>query len=152
MIERAIVKDLELWLNGPHRKPLILRGARQVGKTTAVQIFARQFRQFLSFNLERKEDRDLFERDVPFDTLVKALFFSRDCSVAEQSTLIFIDEIQNSERAISNLRYFFEEMPGFAVIAAGSLLEVMIDSCKSSFPVGRVEYAHYSTEHIPVYA
>lgn len=142
MIERAILKDLELWLNEPHRKPLILRGARQVGKTTAVQIFARQFRQFLSFNLERKEDRDLFEQDRSFDTLVKALFFSRNCSIAEQSTLIFIDEMQNSEKAISCLRFFYEEVPNFALVAAGSLLEVMIDTGRRSFPVGRVEYAY----------
>lgn len=142
MFERAIYRDLKHWLNGPHRKPLILRGARQVGKTTAVRMFAGQFKQFLSFNLERKEDRDLFEREQPFDTLVKALFFSRNCSVAEPSTLVFIDEIQNSERAVSALRYFFEELPEFAVIAAGSLLEVMIDTYRSSFPVGRVEYAY----------
>ena len=142
MFERAIQKELELWLSGPHRKPLILRGARQVGKTTAVRMFARQFVQFLSFNLERKEDRDLFERDQPFDTLVQALFFARKCSVSEPSTLIFIDEIQNSEKAISALRYFYEEVPDIAVIAAGSLLEVMIDTYRSSFPVGRVEYAY----------
>jgi uncharacterized protein len=142
VFERAIQNDLELWLNGPHRKPLILRGARQVGKTTAVRMFARRFQQFLSFNLERKEDRDLFEKDQSFDTLVQALFFSRNCSVAEPSTLIFIDEIQNSEKAVSALRYFFEEVPDIAVIAAGSLLEVMIDTYRSSFPVGRVEYAY----------
>lgn len=139
---RSIQRELESWLRGAHRKPLILRGARQVGKTTAVQIFGRQFRQFLSFNLERKEDRDLFDRDQPFDTLVKALFFSRNASVAEPSTLIFIDEIQNSERAVSALRYFYEEAPEIAVIAAGSLLEVMIDTYRSSFPVGRVEFAY----------
>jgi hypothetical protein len=139
---RSIQRELELWLRGAHRKPLILRGARQVGKTTAVQIFSRQFRQFLSFNLERKEDRDLFDRDQSFDTLVKALFFSRNCSVAERSTLIFIDEIQNSEQAVSALRYFYEEAPEIAVIAAGSLLEVMIDTYRSSFPVGRVEFAY----------
>lgn len=142
MFVRSIQRELELWLRGAHRKPLVLRGARQVGKTTTVQIFGRQFRQFLSFNLERKEDRDLFDRDQPFDTLLKSLFFSRNCSIKEPSTLIFIDEIQNSERAVSTLRYFYEEAPEIAVIAAGSLLEVMIDSYRSSFPVGRVEFAY----------
>ena len=142
MFERSIQKDLEAWLTAHHRKPLILRGARQVGKTTAVHMFGSRLRQFLSFNLERKEDRDLFDRDQPFDTLVKALFFSRNASVAEPSTLVFIDEIQNSEKAVSALRFFCEEAPEIAVIAAGSLLEVMIDSYRSSFPVGRVEFAY----------
>jgi len=142
VFERSIQRDLEAWLNAHHRKPLILRGARQVGKTTAVHMFGGRFRQFLSFNLERKEDRDLFDRDQPFDTLVKALFFSRNASVAEPSTLVFIDEIQNSEKAVSALRFFCEEAPEIAVIAAGSLLEVMIDSYRGSFPVGRVEFAY----------
>jgi uncharacterized protein len=142
VINRTILHDLEQWVRSPERKPLILRGARQVGKTTAVRMFSRRFVQFLAFDLERKEDRDLFEADLPFDTLVRALFFARNGVRTEPSTLIFIDEIQNSEKAIASLRFFHEQAPEIAVIAAGSLLEVMIETHRASFPVGRVEYLY----------
>ena len=142
MIQRKLLADLRAWLKKQNRKPLILRGARQVGKTTLVNMFAADFRQFLSFNLERTGDREVFEQDLSFEKTLEALFFLRNAGANEPSTLLFIDEIQNSAKAVSLLRFFYEQRPDIPVIAAGSLLETVIDTYKISFPVGRVEYMY----------
>jgi uncharacterized protein len=142
MLYRRIEEELVEWCNKQNRKPLILKGARQVGKTTAVNVFGERFKQYLYFNLEKKEDRDIFDQDVPFAKLVEALFFYRNMSPSMPSTLIFIDEIQNSPKAIESLRFFFEEHPELPVIAAGSLLEVVLEKYHLHFPVGRVEYLY----------
>jgi uncharacterized protein len=142
MFYRTILNHLDAWYRKEHRKPLILRGARQTGKTSVVQIFAASFKQFLYLNLELTEDRKLFEQNLPFDRLLEALFFHKDLSFQKSSTLLFIDEIQNSPEAIVSLRYFYEKSPEIPVIAAGSLLEVYMDKFDISFPVGRVEYLH----------
>ncbi len=139
MIDRLLLKDLNKWHTKNNRKPLIIRGARQVGKTTIVKIFANNFKQHIFLDLEKRKDRELFEQDLPFDKLVAALFFIKKCDPMEKSTLIFIDEIQNSLKAVATLRYFYEETPDIPVIAAGSLLEVYLEKQKISFPVGRVE-------------
>ncbi len=139
MIDRLILKDLQKWYTKSNRKPLIIRGARQVGKTTIVKIFANNFKQFIFLDLEKRADRELFEQNLPFDKLLAAIFFLKKCNPMEKSTLIFIDEIQNSTKAIAVLRYFYEEAPDIPVIAAGSLLEVYLEKYKISFPVGRVE-------------
>lgn len=139
MIARLILKDLQNWYKKSNRKPLIIRGARQVGKTTSVKIFAGNFKQFIFLDLEKRADRELFEKDLSFDKLLDALYFIKKCDRKEKSTLIFIDEIQNSPKAVSALRYFYEEAPDIPVIAAGSLLEIYLEKQKVSFPVGRVE-------------
>lgn len=140
MFKRKIEDDLVTWRDSPVRKPLILRGARQVGKTTLINHFSRHFDNYIYLNLEIKSDRDLFEQDYDIDTLVKAMHFHKDIELSSQkSTLIFIDEIQNASEAISILRYFYELKPELFVIAAGSLLESLID-VHASFPVGRVTY------------
>lgn len=138
MIERTILKELELWAKKSDRKPLILRGARQVGKTTIVNIFAAQFEQYIYLNLDKPEDKLLFEREISFQDLLTSIFFLKN-KHKKANTLIFIDEIQNSPKAVSLLRYFYEEAPNIYVIAAGSLLESIIDNT-ISFPVGRCEY------------
>lgn len=138
MIERTILKELELWAKKSDRKPLILRGARQVGKTTAVNIFASQFEQYIYLNLDKQEEKILFEREISFQDLLTSIFFLKN-KHKKANTLIFIDEIQNSPKAVSLLRYFYEEAPNIYVIAAGSLLESIIDNT-ISFPVGRCEY------------
>jgi len=120
------------------RKPLILRGARQVGKTTLVENFATEFDCFLKLNLDEEEDRLLFTRYKEIHRLIEAIFFHLQKNPTEGSTLLFIDEIQNSPEAVAILRYFHEKRPDIYVIAAGSLLENVIDR-KISFPVGRVE-------------
>ncbi len=141
MFNRAIIKELESWAKKVSRKPLILRGARQVGKTTAVEIFAKQFKQYIYLNLDLAADRDLFEKGYPIEELIQAIFFQKDKKYGIKNTLIFIDEIQNSPQAVSSLRYFYEHTNDLFIIAAGSLLESLIDT-HISFPVGRVEYLY----------
>ena len=139
MIYRYALSYLETWKKNPMRKPLILRGARQVGKTTLVENFATEFDCFLKLNLDEEEDRLLFTRYKEIHRLIEAIFFHLQKNPTEGSTLLFIDEIQNSPEAVAILRYFHEKRPDIYVIAAGSLLENVIDR-KISFPVGRVEY------------
>lgn len=139
MFKRDILGEFKQWAARRNRKPLILRGARQVGKTTAVEMFSSGFDQFLSFNLEKKEDRKVFENEYPFRDLLSAMFLSRNKLRSGGKTLIFIDEIQNSPKAVSLLRYFYEDASDLYVIASGSLLETVL-SRKIAFPVGRVEF------------
>lgn len=139
MFKRSILTKLEAWKQDEHHKPLILRGARQVGKTTVVNDFGSQFDNYLYFNMERKESMSLFEMDIPIDDLVNLLFASLGKMKNDGTTLIFIDEIQNSPKTIALLRYFYEQRPDLYIIAAGSLLENLID-INVSFPVGRVQY------------
>lgn len=142
MLRRRIEKDLTEWFYREERKPLILRGARQVGKTTVIHKFAEKFSQFIYLNLEKREDREIFSENLPFQKLLEGIFFLKDADLQEESTLICIDEIQNSPEAIAYLRFFYEEAPHIPVVCAGSLLEVYIDSYSVSFPVGRVEYLY----------
>ena len=139
MFKRKISEKLESWKQDKKHKPLILRGARQVGKTTVVNEFGKQFDNYLYFNLERKENTRLFELEIPLDDLVNMLYATSNSPRREGTTLIFIDEIQNSTKAISLLRYFYEQRPDLYIIAAGSLLENLVD-VNASFPVGRVQY------------
>lgn len=139
MFRRKILEKLEAWKLDDKHKPLILRGARQVGKTTVVNEFGTQFDNYLYFNMERRENIRLFEMEIPLDDLVRMLFASLGKPQKEGSTLIFIDEIQNSPKTIALLRYFYEQRPDLYIIAAGSLLENLVD-VKVSFPVGRVQY------------
>jgi predicted AAA+ superfamily ATPase len=140
MFNRRIIEELDKWLAQPIRKPLVLRGARQVGKTTLVEQFASRFEQYIYLNLELPEDRQPFEQFTSVEALVQALFFIKNCSLEQKKqTLIFIDEIQEVPEALNILRYFFEQEPDLPVIAAGSMLETLFDK-NISFPVGRVEY------------
>ncbi|MDR0834250.1 MAG: AAA family ATPase [Candidatus Symbiothrix sp.] len=141
MFERNVTKDLEQWEAKKNRKPLILRGSRQVGKTTLVESFSENFENYLYLNFEKNPSAiALFEKEQEIDDLLSEIFLF--CNKEKQSgkTLLFIDEIQNSRTAITKLRYFYEaKIPDLYVIAAGSLLETMLNK-KISFPVGRVEY------------
>jgi len=139
MFQRRILTALKDWSENPNRKPLILRGARQVGKTTAVSMLAEQFDQYIYLNLELKADRDLFEQDYTAPELFEAICFLNNKDPQKHRTLLFIDEIQSSPEAVAVLRYFYEELPHIYVVAAGSLLESLLDR-HISFPVGRVEY------------
>lgn len=139
MFYRNIIKDLKKWSVKPNRKPLVLRGARQVGKTTAVKLFAEQFDQYLYLNLELYDDRSLFTQNYSISELLEALFFLKNAKIQNKNTLIFIDEIQAEPKAMAMLRYFYEDAPEYHIIAAGSLLENILNK-NISFPVGRVEY------------
>ncbi len=140
MFFRNIIDHLEAWADDKDRKPLMLRGARQVGKTTAVHLFARRFDQYLYLNLEKPEDAELFRRPRPVAELIQAIFFLKNASPAAGRTLLFLDEIQQVPEAVAALRYFYEEAPNLHVIGAGSLLEALIGARQISFPIGRVQY------------
>ncbi len=140
MFRRLAIEELIKWSSQEGRKPLIIRGARQVGKTTLVSQFSAQYRQYIYLNLELREDRQLFEDFTDIDSLVQAIFFAKNQLIAfKADTLLFIDEIQAVPAAVEMLRYFFEKNQDIAVIAAGSLLETLFDK-EISFPVGRVAY------------
>ncbi len=139
MFHRIAEQKLLEWSKSPSRKPLVLRGARQVGKTTLVNLFSKNFNEFISLNLDKPEEKAIFENSQSITELVASLFFLKDVPLDATNVLIFIDEIQNSSKAVAWLRYFFEEVPQYHVIAAGSLLESLIDN-QISFPVGRVSY------------
>lgn len=143
MFNRKIVRYLEKWRENPDRKPLVLRGARQVGKTSAVLIFAKKhFKNIVYLNLEKAEHMRLFSKNMSLDeflTIVKAEF---KIPIIPNETLIFIDEIQNSPVLIKLLRFFYEERPDIYVVSAGSLLEAKIEKEGFSFPVGRVEFCY----------
>lgn len=138
--KRTIEDKLKNWRLSPFRKPLVLRGARQVGKTTAIRLFARSFRQFIFLNLET-DDAKMFEGERNIHRLVDRIFFEKQALKEETDTLIFIDEIQEVPTALNMLRYFYEEYPQYYVIAAGSLLESLFNQ-NISFPVGRVDYLY----------
>lgn len=140
--KRHIWKDLLAWKTTAERKPLILRGARQVGKTTIARGFGTTYSHFIELNLEKSEDFNVIERSSNVQELIDVLALKNEISSDEFSdTLLFIDEIQESPKAISFLRYFYEEIPGIHVIAAGSLLEHALNKIKH-FPVGRVNYLY----------
>lgn len=137
MFKRIIDFHLDKWKTDPFRKPLLFRGARQVGKTYAVRRLGQQFKSFVEVNFERLEGAaSLFEKDLVPERLVLALSLLIKTPIIPGETLLFFDEVQEAPRAILALRYFHEEMPNLHVIAAGSLLEFAI--AKVGVPVGRI--------------
>jgi predicted AAA+ superfamily ATPase len=140
MFARQLLSELEKWRLNKPRKPLIIRGARQVGKTTLVNQFAKQYEQYIYLNLELAEDKEPFENFTTIENLLNKLFFLKNKTLTKKrTTLIFIDEIQQVPKALNTLRYFYELAPDISVIAAGSMLETLFDK-NISFPIGRVEY------------
>lgn len=140
MFKRTLLVELEKWRQNIPRKPLVIRGARQVGKTTLVNQFAAQYEQYIYLNLELSEDKEPFKNFTSIENLINTLFFLKNKTLAKKSsTLIFIDEIQEAPKALNMLRYFYEQAPEISVIAAGSMLETLFDK-NISFPIGRVEY------------
>ncbi len=140
--ERELLKHLLSWKNNKQKKPLVLRGARQVGKTTLVNSFSEYYKNYIYLNLEKEEDKLFFAKYNNVQDVKEALFLKHNISSSEvEETLLFLDEIQESPEAIQYLRYFYEELPQLDVIAAGSLLEFAMKKVKN-FPVGRVEYIY----------
>ena len=142
-MQRQQLQFLYTWLKNKNRKPLIIRGARQVGKSTLVQMFARQNHQTLcNVNLERyPELASIFSGKDPEQILQQIEFLPNIKSIADD-TLLFLDEIQAVPEAIPALRYFYEDMPDFPVVSAGSLLEFALADHSFSMPVGRIQYLH----------
>ena len=140
--KRSIENYLNRWKLSTARKPLIIRGARQVGKTTLIRDFAETYAHVIVLNLEKPSDRHYFDDFDDVQTIFEALFLAHSIpSSAVTNTLLFIDEIQESPKAIQLLRYFYEEIPALHVISAGSLLEFAMQKVHS-FPVGRVEFLY----------
>jgi uncharacterized protein len=140
LIYRNLHKRLLDWKKTPKRKPIILRGARQVGKTTLVRFFGKSFDQFLYFNLEKTEDNTLFDDVENLGATIDLLFLSRGkINTKDKTTLLFIDEVQACPKVIEALRYFHEDYPHLYVIVTGSLLEFALNKIQK-VPVGRVQY------------
>lgn len=140
--KRYLYKSLLQWKEKPNRKPLILRGARQVGKTTLIKEFAKSYANSILLNLEKKQDFDFFEETDNVKEIVELILLTKNIKLKLNAPiLLFIDEIQESPKAIKLMRYFYEEMPELHVVSAGSLLEIALKDVES-FPVGRVEYLY----------
>ena len=136
-MKRIIDAHLLEWKNNSSRKPLLLRGARQVGKTYAVRALGKTFKNFVEINFEMRPDLALvFEKDLIPERIIRDLSLLLQVEIKAGQTLLFFDEIQNAPTGITALRYFYELMPELAVIAAGSLLDFAIDTV--GIPVGRV--------------
>lgn len=149
--KRSLENHLNRWKLNETRKPLIIRGARQVGKTTLIRDFARTYSHAIILNLEKPADRRYFDDFDDVQTIFEALFLAHSIpSSAVSNTLLFIDEIQESPKAIQLLRYFYEEIPALHVISAGSLLEFAMQKVHS-FPVGRVEFLFLHPLNFPEY-
>ena len=139
-MRRFIDDELLRWQDGKRRKPLILRGARQVGKTWSLKEFGKQrFESLALVDLERNPPlRRLFDGDLNAARICSDLEVLIRQKITPGKTLLFFDEIQACPRAITALRYFYEEIPELHVVAAGSLLEFALK--EASFPVGRIQF------------
>ena len=136
--KRHIDIYLQEWRNSINRKPLLLRGARQVGKSSAVRQLGKKFNYFVEINLERQKDiKMLFGENLDVKKICTQLGAIYNTPIIPGETLLFIDEIQESQRAISALRYFYEDYPELHVVAAGSLLEFTLKELPF-FGVGRI--------------
>ena len=140
-MKRKIVDELILWKNSPRRKPLILSGARQVGKTYSALSFGKEYyKNTVYVSLEDSRDVQLiFERDLKPKRIIRELSAQLGQSIFPEDTLIIFDEVQACERALTSLKYFCEDAPEYHIIAAGSLLGVAMNREKYSFPVGKVD-------------
>lgn len=138
---RKIFKYLKEWKNSPYRKPLILQGARQVGKTYSILAFGKkEYENVAYFNFETDARlKDTFEENINPEYLIPILSRISSQTIVKEKTLIFFDEIQLCERALTSLKYFCEQAPEYHIIVAGSLLGIAINRQQFSFPVGKVD-------------
>ncbi|MHB1220779.1 MAG: ATP-binding protein [Gammaproteobacteria bacterium] len=141
-MKRILLDYLTNWLHGIDRKPLVLRGARQVGKTWLVRHLAKsQNKKLIELNFEKQPSHvSLFKSNDPNTILLNLSTLFND--IDPKNSLLFLDEIQTSPELLSKLRWFAEELPELPVIAAGSLLEFVLTEHSFSMPVGRISYAH----------
>ena len=142
-MKRTLEKDLLKWKDRKNRYPLLLRGARQVGKTYLIDYFGKSyFESFVSVNFEAQPEASAcFKSLNPEEILIKLQSILKK-PIYPGKTLLFLDEIQVCPQAILALRYFKEKLPALHIIAAGSLLEFTLIDVKFSFPVGRVEFRY----------
>ena len=139
-MQRNIYEDLKNWKTSRHRKPLLLQGARQVGKTYIVALFGqREYHDYVCLNFEQyPEYANLFERSLDPARIIEEIGLLQGRKLLPGSTLLFFDEIQECPRALISLKYFYEQTPEYHIIAAGSLLGVKVGKA-NSFPVGKIE-------------
>ena len=140
-MDRKIMGFLREWKQSSHRKPLILQGARQVGKTYSILEFGRMhYENVAYFNFETNPKlNETFEENISPEYLIPILSHIAGQTIVKEKTLIVLDEIQLCERALASLKYFCEDAPEYHVIVAGSLLGVAVNRAKYSFPVGKVD-------------
>lgn len=140
-MQRIIDLHLAQWKVSENRKPVLLRGGRQVGKTFAVRKLGKTFKNYIEINFEKRPElKNIFELNLVPERIIRDLIIILKQEIIEQETLLFFDEIQEAPKAILALRYFYEEMPNLHVIAAGSLLEFAIQEV--GVPVGRVSFLY----------
>ena len=140
-MERKMMDSLRAWKENPRRMPLLLDGARQVGKTYTALTFGKEYyKNTVYFNMEdSSEIQAIFERDFNIERLIRELSVKAGATIFPGDTLIIFDEIQACERALTSLKYFCENGPEYHIIAAGSLLSVALKRERFSFPVGKVD-------------
>lgn len=142
-MDRNLEESLVKWREKKNSKPLILRGARQVGKTYLIDEFGKKyFKNYVKINCEYDLEYLNFFENFQIKKLLEALSVTKNVDIKQGETLIFIDEIQDCPKALQALRYFYEEYPGLHIIAAGSLLEFILNSTNFKFPVGRVSFMY----------
>ncbi len=139
---RRALKDLIEWQNRGNRKPLVVRGARQVGKTWLIREFSHRFDNLVELNFDKNPEKAQLFAGNDIDRCLQLLQVDTDTEIVPGKTLLFFDEIQAAPGLLPLLRYFYEEQPDLHVIAAGSLLEFLLADHDFSMPVGRVEYLH----------
>ncbi len=143
IIRRKIESELLRWKNAVNRKPIVLRGARQVGKSSLVRMFAKESElDLLEINLELSDDYAACFISKDPRQIITLLELKSSCKITTGKTLLFLDEVQAAPEILASLRYFYELMPELHVIAAGSLLEFVLEEHTFSMPVGRIEYLH----------
>ena len=140
-MERLIYQKLLDWKNHKNRKPLLLQGARQVGKTYILKEFGKmEYNNLAYFNFEQTQElASLFQSTLDTEILIESLSAFIGRKIEPETTLIFFDEIQACPRAITSLKYFCEQVPNYHLAGAGSLLGVSVGKT-SSFPVGKVNF------------
>ena len=142
-MKRKQLKALGTWLNGVDRKPLVIRGARQIGKSTLVRLFAEQIQRPLAeVNLERYPELNTVFESMSPQQILNQLEALPNIPAIGATSMLFLDEIQAAPPAIAALRYFYEERRDIPVIAAGSLMEFALTEQRISIPVGRIQYLH----------
>ncbi len=142
-MKRILLNYLGKWKDKKKRKPLVIRGARQVGKSYLVRLFAREYAlELLEINLELNDDYIACFQSKEPKQIISLLELKASQKVIPGKTLLFLDEIQAAPQVLATLRYFYEILPQLHVITAGSLLEFVFEEHSFSMPVGRVEYMH----------
>lgn len=140
---REAIKQLELWKCRANRKPLILRGARQVGKTWIMKEFGKQYYEkcaYISMD-ENERMKEVFREAFDIDRIIEMLEIEVGFKIDPEKTLIIFDEVQEIPKALKSLKYFQENAPHFHIIAAGSLLGIALHE-GTSFPVGKVDFCN----------